>query len=214
MAIIKSGQVGDFNGKIGQVVIATWRDLTVGRSIPKKSTKPPTQEQIDQRSVFLSVIKFLKLIKPTIKIGYPGTGSLTPMNAAVKYHLTNAITGVSPHRAIDYSKVVLSVGDLNSVQDAAVVGVTGNTMNITWELDEIDQIGASPEDDVYMLFFSPTLGSTVTISSVAERSALAGHVKMPKAFIGSSVHVWMFLVAVDGKSVSNSIYLGLKSVIA
>ncbi|WP_158799606.1 DUF6266 family protein [Pedobacter sp. L105] len=214
MAIIKAGQVGDFSGKIGQVVVAEWRDLTVGRSTPKKSSKPPTQDQAGQRSIFLSVIKFLKLIKQTINIGYAKTGNLSAMNAAVKYHLTNAITGISPNQTIDFSKVVLSVGDLNSVQNAAIVGVTGNTMNVTWELDEIDQIGSSPTDDVYMLFYSPTLGSTLTVSSIGERSTLAGHVKMPRAFIGSSVHAWMFLVAVDGKSVSKSIYLGLEPVIA
>jgi len=34
------------NGKIGQAVIAKWRQLTAGRSKPRKSTKRASEEQL------------------------------------------------------------------------------------------------------------------------------------------------------------------------
>lgn len=214
MAIIDPGQIGDFNGKIGRVVVAPYRNLTVGRKAPKKSTVDPSPEQTNQRAVFLLVISFLKEIKQTIKIGYPKTGNLSGMNAAVQYHLMNAITGVTPNRTFDLTKVVLSKGSFRNVFDPQMIGVTGNSMSVTWELDSIDGDGTSATDKVYIVFCDPALLSTVTSSAVAQRSALSATVKMPRSFIGASVHAWIFVISADGLSVSKSLYLGLKPVIA
>ena len=214
MSKIKPGQVGDFNGKIGQVVISKWRNLTVGRATPKKSTKAPTAKQVNQRSAFKLVLTFLKQLKVAVNAGYAAKGNLSPMNVAVQYHLANAITGVAPNFAIDYPKVVLSKGELFGVYEAAVAGIAGSTMHVTWTIDAIDVEGTSEDDAVFIVFYSPATGFSLTNSHVANRSALTASVKMPRLFTGTSVHVWMFLVGVDGKSVSLADYLGLKAVIA
>jgi len=214
MSKIKPGQVGDFNGKIGQVVISKWRNLTVGRATPKKSTKTPTAGQLNQRSAFKLVMKFLKQLKVAVNAGYTKSGNLSPMNVAVQYHLGNAITGVAPNFAIDYTKVVLSKGELFGVYEAAVTGVAGSTMHINWTIDAIEVEGTTDDDAVFIVFYSPATGYSLTNAHVAKRSALTADVKMPRVFTGNSVHVWLFLVAADGKSVSNAEYLGLKAVLA
>jgi hypothetical protein len=130
MAIVKSGQVGDFSGKIGQSVIAKWRQLTVGRSTPKKSTKKATDEQLDTQSKFKLVTTFVSRIGTTIALGYRNTsGNLTPYNTAVQYHIQNAVTGVYPNYGIDMAKVVLSNPRMVNDIDAASSYVMSNVVD-------------------------------------------------------------------------------------
>ena len=46
MATVKSGKVGVFNGKVGDVVIYKRDGILLGRDIPSKSTKPATLAQL------------------------------------------------------------------------------------------------------------------------------------------------------------------------
>jgi len=102
------------NGKIGQAVIAKWRQLTVGRSKPRKSTKRASVEQLDTQSEFKLVISFVSRIGTTIALGYRNSaGNLTPQNTAVQYHIQNTVTGIYP--AYHLNKLSTKAGDLSNI---------------------------------------------------------------------------------------------------
>lgn len=113
MATYKKGILGVFTGKVGTVIGSNWRGIDYMRSLPKKSKKVATQPQLDQRFKFGLINSFFKSISTLIEIGYQSaTGNKTPMNVAVSYHLMEAVTGVSPAFEIDFTKVLISRGDL------------------------------------------------------------------------------------------------------
>ena len=63
MSTYHLGPLGDFSGKIGNVVGSTWRGKAVMRSVPSSITKAPSASQQRQRDKFKTVINFLNPIK-------------------------------------------------------------------------------------------------------------------------------------------------------
>lgn len=223
MAIVKPGQVGDFNGKIGQVVLTKWRDVNVGRSAPKKSTKPPTLARLDQQSKFGLVTGFLGSIADLLAIGYQSSGSpkLTPMNAAVRYHLSNAVTGVYPDYQMDYTKVVISnanvKGEIDGGYTVSATAVADAKVTVTWLASSADALAnklTSPADQLYLVFYNITKQRFVTFESKGTRAALTTTVQIPRSFVGNKIHAYMFFVSPDGKSVSVTEQLGSFTLLA
>lgn len=220
MATVKPGQVGDFNGKIGQVVLSKWRDVNVGRSTPKKSTKPPTLAQLDQQSKFGLVTGFLSSISDILAIGYQaGSGGVTPMNAAVSHHLSNGITGVYPNYALDYTKVVISnpssKNEIDSGYAASVLAVADAKVTVSWITNDPPANKAtSLTDQVYLVFYNITKNRFVTFEGKGTRAALSTTSQIPRSFIGDKFHGYLFFVSQNGKSVSYSDELGGFTLIA
>jgi hypothetical protein len=59
MGRIKKGILGGFSGKVGSVVGASWKSIDYIRSLPASVRNPRTPAQVNQRSKFATVIKFL-----------------------------------------------------------------------------------------------------------------------------------------------------------
>lgn len=214
MAILKPGQVGDFNGKIGQVVVTKWRQLTVGRSTPKKSTKKASIEQTDHRSKFSLVMNLMSRLGSTISVGYQNSsGNLTPMNVAMKYHMAEAITGVYPDYTIDYSAVVLTQPRMNNeidwVDSYAVNAAVDSKVTIAWALDKYPNAASKPTDLLYVVFYNVSKKRFMTYDGVAERSLLTTSLRVPQISDTDIIHGWAFFVSPNKKFVSRSEYLGV-----
>ncbi len=78
MAKFLKGILGAFSGKVGTVIGACWKGIDYMRSLPKKSTKPPTQLQLDARYQFNLVTGFLRPISGLIKKGFQSAVGQTP----------------------------------------------------------------------------------------------------------------------------------------
>lgn len=223
MATVKSGKVGVFRGKIGDVVIYKREGQLLGRDVPSKSTKPPTLAQLDQQSKFGLVTSFLSSIADLLAIGYQssGSGNLTPMNAAVRYHLSNAITGVYPDYQLDYTKVVISnanvKGEIDGGYTVSATPVADAKVTVTWLASSADALAnklTSPADQLYLVFYNITKGRFVTFEGKGTRADLTTTAQIPRSFVGNKMHGYLFFVSPDGKSVSVSDDLGGFTLIA
>jgi len=220
MAKVEAGQIGNFNGKIGQVVLAKWRDVLVGRKVPVKSKKEGSGEQLDQRSKFALVTGFFKGLSGIINVGYQSqkTG-MTPMNAAVKYHLGNAVTGVYPDYKLDYSKVLLSnanlIGEVDGGFAPKLVPITQSGVTVSWQMRGTSMNeDTSPDDLLNVLLYSVAKKRYVSFKQCAKRSELTVDLELPFFFNGDLCHGYMFFTSPNGKSVSLSEYLGQFTVLA
>jgi len=215
MAIVKSGQVGDFNGKIGQAVIAKWRQLTVGRSTPRKSTKKASEEQLDIQSKFKLVTSFVSRIGTTIALGYRNSaGNLTPQNTAVQYHIQNAVTGGYPAYAIDMAKVVLSnprmLNDIDAASSYVMSNVVDNRVTITWVPKFQVFIERTMQTDLLLVvFYNVTENAFMSAYAEGPRMALSSEFIVPQDRPTDVIHAWAFFVSANKKFVSKSTYLGL-----
>lgn len=212
MAKLQIGILGAISGAVGTVVGAVVRGVATIRAKPKKSTKPPVQSQINQRSKFGLMTGFLANAKSEIEIGYQSYNNvMSPMNAAVQFNLKNAITGVTPDFKVDYPNVQISKGSLLGSSTITVAAVAGAMLNITWdvtaELSESDQLLRSTDEGVIMLYAENGKRFLHSIGTITRGDGLI-NVHLPKVFVGDKLHTWFFFMTADGKSVSTSQYLG------
>ena len=106
MGTFKPGPMGVVKGLIDTIVASKWKDTFVVKGRPSKSNKPATLQQADQRIRFALVTTLQKRIGSTISVGYQDAGkNLTPMNAASRYHLANAVIGIYPDYLFDFTYV-------------------------------------------------------------------------------------------------------------
>lgn len=70
MATIKKGILGGFSGKVGTVIGGNWKGIDYMRSLPKKSSKPATALQNDQRIKFTIAMAFIKPISKLVTKGF------------------------------------------------------------------------------------------------------------------------------------------------
>jgi hypothetical protein len=219
MATVKPGIVGNFNGKIGEVVLSRWKDTNVGKSTPRKSTKPPKLAQLDQRARFGLVNKFFGSISKVVSAGYQREKSnRTKMNIAVSYHLEKAVTGTYPNYVLDYSKILISDPDpKNSIDDGIATEVVPgekNTFKISWFAADMGFGNSKPTDNAYFLFYSPVQEKFILFPGPAIRSSLTHTVRLPRIFEGEKLHGYMFFFSEDGKAVSFTDYLGQYTLLA
>ena len=72
MGKIESGAFSSISGKVGNLVGSTWKNINYLKAKPKKSSKPATPQQVEQRLRFRIVSKFVSLLTPLLHITNKG----------------------------------------------------------------------------------------------------------------------------------------------
>ena len=208
MATIKKGILGGFSGKVGTVIGGNWKGVDYMRSLPKASSKPATALQTDQRLKFAAVMAFLKPIAAIVTKGYQSvTGARTPLNAAVSYHVKNAITGISPDFTIDTSKVIFSQGDIAGAWAPMVESTLPASISFSWQ-DNTGTGLAESEDKAVLLVHNPAKAQYVSLENAAERADGEVNLILPANFTGDEVDCWISFSTEDGKRMATSVYIG------
>lgn len=208
MGTIRNGGNGAFLGKAGSFIGSTWRDISYMKGIPKISNKPKTLKQLEQQAKFATAIKFLGPIKDLLNVGFNGQkqGKASGYNMAVKFTLDNAITGAYPDFEIDYGKVMLAKGSLAVPVGAAVSAAAGDLV-ITWS-PAGNPFNGFIDDEATAVIFDPL--NNIFLSGIAGILRPEGEmtVPVPAAYLGNTVHVYLFFMSTRDSKVSNSSYAG------
>jgi len=212
MAKIFNGILSAVSGLVGPVVGAVVRGVPTIRSRPKKSTKPAAASQKEQRSKFGLATKFIKSLKSIVDMGYRSYNkTMSASNAAVQDLLSNAIIGDSSNYMIDYPKVTLSKGSLYEARTLQILppAADGGVV-MTWDPAELgpEEALLYGADRLVVVFYDEQINRFILYTKVAARSAGRYETEIPRYYAGHKLQVWTFFVSPDGKSVSNSQYLG------
>ena len=145
MGTYNKGILGAFSGKVGPVVGATWRGKEVMRSLPKKSNRLATTFQQQQRSKFTMTTEFLGGVQPVIKRYFGSDSGLkTRRNQAMSYLMKEAIVFTDPNYEWDYTKILISKGDLLGINNGAVTAGTGQNLDFSWTQNQTFRIVIIP----------------------------------------------------------------------
>ena len=206
MGTYKKGILGSFSGKVGTVVGSSWNGIEYMRSLPKPSTKTPTDLQMIQRAKLGMAIGFFSPIRALINIGFKSLAvRQTPYNVATSQLLADGIIGTYPDLMIDYPKVLFSKGSLTGAWSPAVASAAGK-VNVTWQ-DNSASGTAKPSDKAMLLVYNPEKSQYVFTTEGEARSVLADSLDLPADFAGDTVHVWIAFISADKKTVSTSVYI-------
>lgn len=208
MGFYKKGILGPFRGKVGTVVGSSWNGKFYMKSLPDVGDDNPTPAQLNVRAKLALVTGFLKGLKTLINVGFQKfNNGVTPMNVATAYHLKNAVTGTSAlNYAMDYPKVIFSEGELRKPAGTATAATAPAKVDFSW-LNNAPAGGTGGTDRASFLVYNPTKKEYVVLADAAARSAMAYVLQLPPDFSGDTVECWMAFTSVDGKQVSDSVYV-------
>lgn len=212
MGEIFRGILGGFSGLVGTVVGSVFRGMDIIKVKPRPTSKKPVQSQIDQRFMFALITTFLRGAGNLIREAYVSTNKkLSPMNAAVQYNLANAIVGISPNFEINYSKVKITNGSLQSVQDVVITVNAAGRLVVTWNkmYDSFaeDEKLIRDMDRSRIYIYSEDTGYAL-ITGYTTRISGTLVAPLPSDGAGEKMHAWLFFVSEDKLQFTTSKYIG------
>jgi hypothetical protein len=207
MGKITRGVLGGFSGRVGNIIGASWKGIDYMRIMPASVTNVKSEGQMNQRSKFILVLRFLQTMTSFIRVGYRLYAvKMTQFNNAMSYLLRHAIDGASPDFFIDYSRVLVSRGSLTGVAEVEIAS-QNNTVIVTWN-DNSGNGSARSTDKALIVLYNADKEESVFTTDGALRSAGEQVVNVPPVFEGDTVHVYLGFISQDGNSISNSVYAG------
>lgn len=208
MGEYNKGILGAFSGKVGPVVGANWRGKDIIRSLPKKSTKEPSEKQLLQRQRFSFATRFVTPLGPMLGryFGH-NMGDRSKKNMALSYHMKEAVTYVGGHFEMLYEKVQISKGDLLGLASPKSTAEAGAVILIEWN-DNSGQATAKPTDVLIAVVYNPAKQTSEMFFNIAERSETAAKIYLPNYMVGDQVQCWASFISKDEKKYATSNYLG------
>ncbi|MCW3785504.1 DUF6266 family protein [Plebeiibacterium sediminum] len=208
MGKINQGILGGFSGKVGNVIGGNWKGIDYMRVKPASVANPQTEGQVDQRTKFSTVLKFLQPMTDFVRVGYKLYATkMTQFNSAMSYNLKNAITGTYPDYTIDYANALVSRGNLTGVLNPAATSSSPGEVSFTWD-NNTGNGNALATDKALLVVHNASKGVAAYETAGAGRSNTSDSITVPADFSGDTVEVFIGFISEDGKEVSNSAYVG------
>lgn len=184
MGTYKNGIAGPFSGKIGTVVGSSWKGIDYMRSLPRRSYRPPTDKQKAQRMKMALAVEFLSPISALVNIGFASEAIKTSgFNVATSSFITNAITGTYPHQAVNYSMVLISLGNLTGAWNTTISSTQSGTLIISWN-DNSGSGTAKSNDTALVLIYNPVKAKYHYTMAGPQRNAAQDIIALPPDFSG------------------------------
>jgi len=209
MATVNGSALGFFKGKIGNTVAYQLNGKNVVRSLPSKSAKNKrgSKMQNENRSKFTRMQYFLQPILYFIRVGFNLEGRAKQMsahNAAKSYNMLHAF---NDDDNIDYSKVLVSYGNLTGAVDATVVKDDAG-LHFSWRDNTESHVGRNA-DQVMLLAYCPEDRFVKMMLSGARRRAGQETLEIAERLEKNQiVHAWIAFISDDRQHISMSTYLG------
>ncbi|WP_316821897.1 DUF6266 family protein [Pedobacter gandavensis] len=207
MAKCTIGPYGHPSGKIGNVVFYMLNGQPVCRLIGRPG-KPSLKQKGNRQamSVTMDLVSSLTdFINVSFKLEAEGTVR-NPHNLATSYNKKQALTGEYPNIKVDYTKVILSNGDLEMAEDLRIRKGTAG-INIRWNSSALRN-GAA--DDILMVAVShPTKKRATSFLNAARRSDGGCFIPLNEEWmLQAQMEVYVCFKSANEKMISDSAYAG------
>ncbi len=207
MGKYERGVLGSFRGRVGTVVGTTWKGIEVMKIKNRKSTVKPTQKQIEQQARFAFIIRFVTPFSKLLELTFNSKAAqMTGINLAFRYNYKNALTGIYPAFGLDYTKVLVSKGDLLNANNPVAAAGTGGLVTFNWT-DNSGLAQANATDRAIMVVYCSELNRPVYITNGAVRSAGTDSINAG-IFAGRTVETWLAFISEGETEVASSVYTG------
>ncbi|MES3016617.1 MAG: DUF6266 family protein [Bacteroidota bacterium] len=209
MGKYNKGILGAFSGKVGTVIGSSWNGIDYMRSLPRPSSKAPSDAQLIHRAKFGLVNGFLGPVSSLVNLGYKSLAvKKTGYNVAIAEMMSDAIAGIYPDFEIDYTKIFFSKGSLTGVYGVLAASNTAGEIDVSW-MNNSDSGTAKATDKAVVLVYNATKSAFVyNLENGAARSAAGDTIIVPAEYSGDTVQVWIAFMTPDRKTFSTSIHAG------
>src|SRR5690606_7744449 len=134
MARISKSLIGELSGKAGGLVFKTGKNGNYVSSLPMPTTKKPSAVQQLQRHKMTVVMDFLKPLFPFLReTYYPFQQNKSGFHAAKSYYLKEALIMDNGVYTINYSKALVSFGDVLAMEGIQITPDTATqSVMVQW----------------------------------------------------------------------------------
>lgn len=162
----------------------------------------------DQTEKMRIVSPLLSLFKDQINMGFEhGDRRTTPFNKAVSRNINGAIGGKRIYN-IYFPKLVFSAGKRETAWATKLTLVNENEVKVKWEVPKTAKMSLIGDDEACFVFYNSTKDVSCAEYDPSKRKDLEAAITLSGARSGDMIYAYMFFVAHDRKSVSNTDYLG------
>ena len=204
MAKFNSTTFGSISGRHGSAVASVMKDGTNVLRVFRAPSNPNTEKQLVHRAKFGFVTKELNGLCNLFKVTF---GRARGKNDAVSYAMKTALTGEYPDYSLDYSKLIISSGDVDRTERVTIVKETGTTVKVDWDATVGSE--STPKDNVNLVFMNAASKIAVLKQNVALRPDGIANVDLPEVWAGGEIHCWIYFSTEDESLTSNSQYISL-----
>lgn len=210
MARVVKNPFGELSGKVGVVVFKTGKNGAYISSLPEPSRQKPSILQELQRLKMTTVMDFLKPLQQLLKVAYfPFESNKSGFHAAKSYYLKEVVKPEDNHFVIQYSKALVSFGNLRPIADLQLIpDVASHSIIIQWR-DNSDQAMAYADDALLLVYYAPEKKQLRFKTDVAFRAAGTATLNLGALWADTPVHIWAGFMRHDKASAAASCYGGI-----
>lgn len=212
MGTINKGILGGFSGKVGNIVGGRWKGIDYMRSLGARRTTSPTQLQKEQQVKFALIARFQQPLSNLLAKSFRSYAiKMTGMNSAMSYNLKNAVIGAYPDFLIDYSKILVSRGDMPNATNVLAESLNPGRINFSW----INNGGVGKalySDKSILVAYCPALQQSVYTDSGPDRITEVAMLDVT-SFSGLEIQTWIGFISENGMQVATSIFTGAITVL-
>ncbi|HMI02180.1 MAG TPA: DUF6266 family protein [Pedobacter sp.] len=214
MGTLNNGPFGHINGRVGNLVSYTLKGKNVIRTAGKNA-KPPTLAKLANYQRMKVTNAFLKPTLALLNLGFAKAVEDTDRSAyneAVSYHKKHALQGVYPNISMDYSKAMLSKGNLPPAVSPAL-NILSNGIEFTWEMPGNIAPQCLNNRAMLLVFFPEGVNATRIPRAAIELSGARRHecrdfMALTAAELGKPFEAYIAFIADDRLNVSDSVWVG------
>lgn len=201
MAKFSQGIMGPFSGKVGTVVGYMWNGKCCMRAYNREVRNPRTPEQMSHRNMFKQEVQLAAemqwALNTTMRHQARAMG-LTNRNLFVKAN-QHAFSLEDEVLKVDYSRLVLSMGDVPGVEATEASWTADNVLTV-----KFDRGLGNAFHQVYLFVYAPDLPEPYKsargfLAAPVYRRDKRISVVLPDLFAGHTAHLYLMVQTDDGR---------------
>jgi len=204
MGSFKQGPLGIPYGKVGNIIISSWKGMPYVKSLPGERKSPPSEKEMANRRKWAMAHAWLQPVTEFVRAGFKGYSARAEGFVAAKsYLLKNAFEGTAPDFTINPALVKVSYGALALPDGLTVKKVNKQELQFSWDTTRLT---GSENDQVMLLAYNIETGFNAYKLPGALR--ISGMDSLSLHSLQGRLHLYAAFVAADRSCQSDSMYLG------
>lgn len=204
MARLSRGILGGGRGKVGNVVMSSWKGIDTLRSLPISVANPRTAGQVGQRTKLSACVALGQELASTVIASFFQRVAvrMSGFNQFVKSNV-GAFTSLG---VLTYAQLIISYGKLTSVVLSNFEpDSTADSIFVDWT-DNSGEGNAIAGDKVKCVFYNQTQNYWLTAYVGVDRSVESITIPDLNVAVSDVCHIWVSVNRADNSMFSNTVY--------